>query len=95
MPAKPVYGDVSDPASLAAALVGVDAAYYLVHSLDGDDFERKDAEAARDFSAAAAEAGVERIIYLGGLGRGRPGPVGAPALPPRGGAPARRRATCR
>ena len=40
-----------------------------MHSLDDDDFEAKDAEAARAFSAAAAENGVERIIYLGGLGR--------------------------
>jgi uncharacterized protein YbjT (DUF2867 family) len=66
---EPVNGDVSDPASLTAALSGVDAAYYLVHSLAHDDFERKDAEAARTFSAAAEQAGLERIIYLGGLGR--------------------------
>jgi len=65
----PVRGDVSDPASLAVALAGVDAAYYLVHSLANDDFERKDAAAARVFSAAANQAGLERIIYLGGLGR--------------------------
>ena len=64
-----VCGDVSDPASLTSALSGVDAAYYLVHSLDDDDFERKDAEAARAFSAAAEQANLERIIYLGGLGR--------------------------
>ena len=66
---EPVYGDVSDPSSLSAALSDVDAAYYLVHSLDDDDFQRKDAEAARNFSAAAAGAGLERIIYLGGLGK--------------------------
>jgi len=66
---EPVYGDVSDPASLEAALVHTDAAYYLVHSLDDDDFQRKDADAARAFSAAAAFAGLERIIYLGGLGK--------------------------
>ena len=66
---QPVAGDVSDPATLAEALAGVDAAYYLVHSLDSGDFVERDAEAARNFSAAAAEAGVERIIYLGGLGR--------------------------
>ncbi len=66
---EPVRGDVSDPASLTSALSGVDAAYYLVHSLDDDDFERKDAEAARAFCAAAEQAGLERIIYLGGLGR--------------------------
>jgi uncharacterized protein YbjT (DUF2867 family) len=65
----PVVGDVADPDSLAAALDGVDAAYYLVHSLDDDDFEQKDAEAARNFAAAAASARLERIIFLGGLGR--------------------------
>ena len=64
----PVYGDVSEPDSLAAALAGVDAAYYLVHSLDSDDFEEIDADAALNFSGAAAEAGLERIVYLGGLG---------------------------
>jgi len=64
----PVQGDMTDPDSLKAALTGVDAAYYLVHALDNEDFERLDAEAARAFSAAAAEAHVKRIIYLGGLG---------------------------
>ncbi|GAA1435679.1 NAD(P)H-binding protein [Microlunatus lacustris] len=66
---EPVPGDVADRASLDAALTGVDVAYYLVHSLDSDDFVDLDAQAARNFSAAAAQAGVERIIYLGGLGR--------------------------
>jgi uncharacterized protein YbjT (DUF2867 family) len=64
----PVHGDVADPDSLSAALAGVQAAYYLVHSLESDDFENKDAEAARNFGRAAAEAGVQQIIYLGGLG---------------------------
>jgi uncharacterized protein YbjT (DUF2867 family) len=64
----PVYGDVSDPDSLTAALDGVQAAYYLVHSLDADDFEDRDAAAASAFGRAAAEAGLERIVYLGGLG---------------------------
>ena len=64
-----VYGDVAEPASLSAALDGVDAAYYLVHSLDSSDFEDKDAQAARNFAAACQTAGVEQIIYLGGLGR--------------------------
>lgn len=66
---EPVRGDVSDPQSLDEAMAGVDAAYYLVHSLDSGDFVARDAEAARNFSAAAARAGVDRIIYLGGLGR--------------------------
>ncbi len=62
------YGDVHDPATLEHALAGCDAAYYLVHSLDCADFERRDADAARAFGAAAAAAGTRRIIYLGGLG---------------------------
>jgi uncharacterized protein YbjT (DUF2867 family) len=68
-PGEPVYGDVSDADSIGAALDGADAAYYLVHSLDSTDFERKDAEAARIFGAAATSAGLRRIVYLGGLGR--------------------------
>ncbi len=63
-----VYGDVHEPRTLAAALDGCRAAYYLVHSLDSKDFERLDAEAAKAFGEAAADAGVEQIIYLGGLG---------------------------
>jgi uncharacterized protein YbjT (DUF2867 family) len=63
-----VYGDVQDPATLPEALAGCRAAYYLVHSLASKDFERMDAAAARAFGEAAAEAGVEQIIYLGGLG---------------------------
>jgi uncharacterized protein YbjT (DUF2867 family) len=65
---KPVRADVADPVSVRTALEGCDAAYYLVHSLANADFEKKDAEAARTFGRAAAESGVERIVYLGGLG---------------------------
>src|SRR6476646_6743312 len=65
---SPVYGDVHDAESLAAALAGCDAAYYLVHSLGDAEFARRDADAAREFAQAAAEAGLSRIIYLGGLG---------------------------
>ena len=50
------------------ALAGCSAAYYLVHSLGSQDFRRLDADAARAFGKAAAEAGLERIVYLGGLG---------------------------
>jgi uncharacterized protein YbjT (DUF2867 family) len=64
----PVGGDVFDPDSLTEPLAGVDVAIYLVHSLDDPDFERKDAEAARNFAAAASKAGVSQIVYLGGLG---------------------------
>ena len=67
-PGEPVHGDVHDEASLPEALEGCTAAYYLVHSLDSPDFERLDAEAARAFGKAAAGAGVEQIVYLGGLG---------------------------
>ncbi|SHG98481.1 Uncharacterized conserved protein YbjT, contains NAD(P)-binding and DUF2867 domains [Jatrophihabitans endophyticus] len=63
-----VYGDVADTDSLARALDGADVAYYLVHSLESEDFEEKDADAARAFGKAAAAGGVERIVYLGGLG---------------------------
>ena len=65
---KPIFGDVYEPASLRSALADVDAAYYLVHSLARQDFVDKDAEAARSFGTAAAAAGLERLIYLGGLG---------------------------
>src|SRR6195952_551921 len=64
----PIAADVSDPDTLPPVLAGIDAAYYLVHSLDSGDFVERDAQAARAFGAAAAAAGVKRIIYLGGLG---------------------------
>lgn len=67
-PAAAVGADVAEPATLEAALAGVDVAIYLVHSLDSDDFEERDAAAARAFGAAAAAAGVRQIVYLGGLG---------------------------
>jgi uncharacterized protein YbjT (DUF2867 family) len=65
---EPAAGDVNDPDSLPAPLAGVRVAYYLVHSLDSAQFEQLDADAARAFGIAAARAGVQRIIYLGGLG---------------------------
>ena len=68
-PGEPVAGDVSDPGTLAEPLGGVDVAIYLVHSLDDDDFERKDADAARAFGLAAAASGTRQIVYLGGLGK--------------------------
>ncbi|HEV7192514.1 MAG TPA: NAD(P)H-binding protein [Jatrophihabitantaceae bacterium] len=66
--AEPVFGDVDRPESLDAALAGAEVAYYLVHSLAATDFEDRDSRAARAFGAAAARAGVGRIVYLGGLG---------------------------
>jgi uncharacterized protein YbjT (DUF2867 family) len=68
-PGEPVKGDIADRDSLSRCLTGTDAAYYLIHSLKRDDFEQQDAEGARNFAAAAGEAGLERVIYLGGLGR--------------------------
>ena len=60
--------DALDPESLTDVLNDVDVAYYLVHSMSaGRDFGRLDLQAARNFAAAASEAGVKRIIYLGGL----------------------------
>jgi len=67
-PGKPIFGDVYQPDSLAQALADADAAYYLVHSLTRQDFVEKDAAAAQSFGRAAADAGLERLIYLGGLG---------------------------
>jgi uncharacterized protein YbjT (DUF2867 family) len=67
-PGEGVYGDVGDTDSLDQALDGVDLAVYLVHSLDDDDFERKDADAAEAFGRVAAAKGVQQIVYLGGLG---------------------------
>jgi len=64
-----VPGDVLDAASLSAAMQGVEAAYYLVHSMGATgDFKEQDRLAADNFARAAAAAGVQRIIYLGGLG---------------------------
>lgn len=68
-----VAGDVLQPESLVAAMCGVQAAYYLVHSLGGGaDFHQRDLEAARNFALAASAAGVTRIIYLGGLAEATP-----------------------
>jgi uncharacterized protein YbjT (DUF2867 family) len=64
----PAAADMQQPETLAPALQGCDVAYYLVHSLASDDFEDKDARAATAFGKAASEAGVSRIVYLGGLG---------------------------
>lgn len=64
-----VSGDVLDPARLQAALEGVQTVYYLIHSMDSrHDFEAMDRQAAESVANAARQAGVARIIYLGGLG---------------------------
>ena len=65
-----VGGDLLVPESLAAAMEGIDVAFYLVHSMGtSGDFQVEERRAARNFAAAALEAGVEKIVYLGGLGR--------------------------
>ena len=65
-----VKGDCLDQACLPSALIGVHAAYYyLVHSMGSSGkFEEEDRQAASNFAASARQAGVCRIIYLGGLG---------------------------
>jgi uncharacterized protein YbjT (DUF2867 family) len=63
-----VQGDVGDEASCARALDGCQAALYLVHGIgEGPDYHRHEVMAASTFSKAAAAAGVERIVYLGGV----------------------------
>ena len=68
--AEQVLADLLQPATLTAALAGVDTAYYLVHSMGQGkgDFADQDRHAARNFVVAAEAAGVKRVIYLGGLG---------------------------
>ena len=66
-----VAGDVLDPDSLVGALNGVHTAYYLIHSMASTrDYAENDRKGAESFAKAARDAGVCRIIYLGGLGQG-------------------------
>lgn len=72
-----VEGDLVAGRGLARALDGCRTAYYLVHSMEGrdgrrtrsgeDDFTSRDRRAAENFAAAAVKAGVERVVYLGGI----------------------------
>ncbi len=63
-----VQGNVLNPETLPMALQGVDAAYYMIHSMKSStDFHERDLVAARNFGDIARKAGVQRIIYLGGL----------------------------
>jgi uncharacterized protein YbjT (DUF2867 family) len=72
---EPVYGDLLEDRGLAAALEGVDTAYYLVHSMEparpglngSSGFGSRDRMAARNFGRAAVVAGVRQIVYLGGI----------------------------
>ena len=70
-----VKGDILDPTSLKQAVHGCQAAYYLIHSMNPDvkDFTRTDRDAALNMIAAATEAGLKQIIYLGGLGESQDG----------------------
>ena len=69
-----VYADLLEPETLPQAMEGMDAAYYLVHSMGGRSmaetraFVERDRKCAHNFLQAAEDAGVQRIIYLGGLG---------------------------
>ncbi|MEA2023814.1 MAG: DUF2867 domain-containing protein [Actinomycetota bacterium] len=65
-----VEADAQDPASLGRALEGCDAAYYLIHAMEGSPkrFAEKDRVAAENFRNAADRAGLRRIVFLGGLG---------------------------
>jgi uncharacterized protein YbjT (DUF2867 family) len=64
-----VQADCLDRSSLAPAMAGVHTAYYLVHSMgSAGRFEEEDRQAARNFTDAARESGIQRMIYLGGLG---------------------------
>jgi len=66
-----VQGDVFDAPSLERAMAGVHTAYFLVHSLAATgSFEENDRIAATNFAYAAESAGVQRMVYLGGLGAG-------------------------
>jgi uncharacterized protein YbjT (DUF2867 family) len=63
-----VQGDVTIPSTLHAALEGVHTAYYLIHNMTyGHGYTTLELDSARAFATAAAEAGVEHVIYLGGL----------------------------
>lgn len=66
--------DVLEPDGLAKTLEGVSTAYYLVHSMgrgaESDDFADRDKRGARNFAEAAKQAGVELIVYMGGLSEG-------------------------
>jgi uncharacterized protein YbjT (DUF2867 family) len=64
-----IQADCLDRNSLAPAMAGVQTAYYFVHSMgSAGQFEEEDRRAAQNFADTAREQGVERIVYLGGLG---------------------------
>lgn len=60
--------DVEDEATLASALEGASAVVYLIHAMgERGDYEAKERAAAERFLRAAEKAGVERLVYLGGV----------------------------
>lgn len=64
-----VQGDVLEPESLKEAAAGCDAAFYLVHAMEGGaGFEERDRIGAENFRAAADSAALRRVVYLGGIG---------------------------
>lgn len=63
-----VEGDTFDKNALKKALCGVDTAYYLIHSLNKENYKDLDKLSAQNFIDMAQECGVKRVIYLGGLG---------------------------
>ena len=70
-----VRGDLLDRASLIEAMEGQHVAFYLVHSMGSTgDFAEEERRCAQNFANAARQAGVDRIIYLGGLGADDPNP---------------------
>ena len=63
-----VEGNVLEPETLPAAMEGVDAAYYLIHAMsEGEGFAERDRRAAENFGKSAKDAGVGRVLYLGGI----------------------------
>jgi uncharacterized protein YbjT (DUF2867 family) len=70
--ARWVVADAATGDGVARALEGANVAYYLVHSLGSSDFEEQDRAAAENVAREAASAGVEQIVYLGGLGADDP-----------------------
>ena len=62
-----VVMDVLDAEQVAAACEGVDAVYYLIHGMGGDDFAKTDREAATNLAKAVSSQGVARVIYLSGI----------------------------
>jgi uncharacterized protein YbjT (DUF2867 family) len=70
--ARWVVADAATGEGVAEALAGAEVVYYFVHSLGSSDFEEQDRVAAETIAREAARAGVEQIVYLGGLGGDEP-----------------------